>query len=321
MPTLAWACETTMKNDKSEFGLIHWIRQQNMSDLQGVRVGIGDDMAVMEVGGETILITCDMLLEGVHFDLDIATLEQVGYKAMACSLSDCAAMAAVPWCAVVSVALPNSLAMPNAQQLYHGLQEAANQFDCPIVGGDTTSWNKPLAINVSMLAKAAGVEPILRSGAKVGDVLFVTGELGGSLAGKHLTFSPRVTEARILADMVDLHAMIDISDGLAQDMGHICTQSNVGAILTRSDIPISAAAGQAADPLQAALTDGEDFELLFCVSPSDARILQSKRPETLNIQLTRIGEVIEAKERLKLFLQEDNGNLRPIIPRGWEHFT
>ena len=253
LPTQAWAFVRTMEKDKSEFGLIHWIRQQSMSDIKGVCVGIGDDMAVMEVGGEKILLTCDMLLEGVHFILEgrmaervghrptlqdrPATLEQVGYKAMACSLSDCAAMAALPFCAVVSVALPNSLTMNDAQKLHQGLQQAAQKFNCPIVGGDTTSWDKPLAINVSMLAKAGTIEPVLRSGAKAGDAILVTGELGGSLTGKHLEFTPRVKEARILVKMVDLHAMIDISDGLAQDLNHICTESNVGAIINQNDIP------------------------------------------------------------------------------------
>ena len=220
-----------MDKHKSEFELIAWIRQNSVFDDTGIQTGIGDDMAVMEIGGEKILVTCDMLLEGVHFDLNLATLEQIGYKAMACSLSDCAAMAALPFCAVVSVALPNPLTMTDAKLLHKGLQQAAQTYDCPIVGGDTTSWDNPLAINVSMLAKAAGVEPILRSGAQVGDAIWVTGVLGGSLAGKHLQFTPRVREARTLAGMVDLHAMIDVSDGLSQDLNHICTESGVGAMI------------------------------------------------------------------------------------------
>jgi thiamin-phosphate kinase len=383
-----------MEKDKSEFGLIEWIRQQSMLELQGVCVGIGDDMAVMEIGGEKILVTCDMLLEGVHFVLtervghrptlptkpgamptdvfgrghaDVgdphahasvgmapksdlpgerravhtlpakpATLEQVGYKAMACSLSDCAAMAAVPWCAVVSVALPNSLSMTDAQQLHIGLQQAAQKHDCPIVGGDTTSWGKPLAINVTMLAKAGGVEPVLRSGAQVGDAILVTGELGGSLAGRHLEFTPRVKEARKLAELVDLHAMIDISDGLGQDLNHICTESNVGAIINQLDIPISAAARKMADPLQAALTDGEDFELLFCVGPKDAERLQldwqtnniqnthafgiQKHATQTKVNLTCIGEIVTLKDEAKIFLRDSDGNLNSITLKGWEHF-
>ena len=317
----AWAYVTTMENDKSEFGLIHWIRQQNMSNMQGVCVGIGDDMAVMEIGGEKILVTCDMLLEGVHFELNIATLEQVGYKAMACSLSDCAAMAAVPWCAVVSVALPNTLTMTDAQQIHKGLQQAAQKYACPIVGGDTTSWDKSLVINVTMLAKANGIEPVLRSGAKVDDSIFVTGQLGGSLAGRHLEFTPRVAEARTLAEMADLHALIDISDGLAQDLNHICTESSVAAIINQPDIPISNAARQTADPLQAALNDGEDFELLFCVNAQDAQKLLAQWPQKSNVKLTCIGQIITLKGEAKIVLRDAEGNTHPVNPKGWEHFT
>lgn len=322
-----------MDKNKSEFKLIEWIRQNGKADNSTIQTGIGDDMAVLEIGGKKILLTCDMLLEGVHFTLEgrhtragagmrkpKATLEQVGYKAMACSLSDCAAMAALPWCAVVSVALPNSLTMANAQQLHKGLQQAAQKYNCPIVGGDTTSWDKPLAINVTILAKAAGIEPVLRSGAKVGDIIFVTGELGGSLAGKHLEFTPRVRKARMLAGMVDLHAMIDVSDGLSQDLNHICTESGVGAMINQPDLPISDAARQSADPLQAALNEGEDFELLFCVNAQDAQKLLAHWPQKSNVKLTCIGEIITLKGESNIFLRNAEGNLNPLMPKGWEHF-
>ena len=328
--------------------MIDWIRQQKTPDLQGACVGIGDDMAVIEVGGEKILVTCDMLLEGVHFVLEgraervghrptlqnkhahssvgmapvvkSASLKQVGYKAMACCLSDCAAMAAVPWCAVVSVALPNSVTMTDAQLLHKGLQQAAQKYKCPIVGGDTTSWDKPLAINVSMLAKTECVDPVLRSGAQVGDAILVTGELGGSLTSKHLEFTPRVNEARTLAEMVDLHALIDISDGLAQDLNHICTESSVGAIINQNDIPLSPAARQSDDPLQSALNDGEDFELLFCVNAQDAQTLLAQWPQKSNLKLTCIGQIVTLEDEAKIVLRDTEGNLKPVTPKGWEHF-
>lgn len=198
-----------MDQDKSEFKLIEWLRGQVRGVGEGVRVGIGDDMAVLELGGEKILVTTDTLLEGVHFVLEgregtseaegkngsgafklrPATLEEVGYKAMGCSLSDCAAMAALPWSAVAAVSLPNEMSMQQGRQLLLGLRGAAEQYSCPLIGGDTTSWDKPLAITVTMLARASGVEPVLRSGAKIGDSVMVTGELGGSLRGKHLEFT------------------------------------------------------------------------------------------------------------------------------------
>ena len=144
--------------------------------------------------------TCsDILLEDVHFDLARAELSQVGYKAMACSLSDCAAMASVPVAAVVAVALPNSMTMAQAQQLHQGLSLAADKYNCPIVGGDTTSWNKPLVVNVTMLSRCTNNKPVLRCGAQLGDTIMVTGSLGGSLAGRHLCFAPRITEAQKLA--------------------------------------------------------------------------------------------------------------------------
>jgi len=216
---------------KSEFALIEWIRRQGRQQERDVALGIGDDMAILETGKEKVLITTDILLEGVHFelvsgagktDLPPATLSQVGYKAMACGLSDCAAMAALPWVAVVSVALPEKMGMDQAKELYAGLQQAAEQYQCPVVGGDTTSWEQGLAIDVTMLARAAGVEPVLRSGAKAGDVIMVTGQLGGSRTGGHLEFAPRVREGRLLAELADLHAMIDVSDGLSIDLDHIC---------------------------------------------------------------------------------------------------
>lgn len=306
---------------KSEFELIDWIKANSVVARGDIALGIGDDMAIMVVGDEKVLITTDMLLEGVHFDLQKATLEQVGYKTMAVSLSDCAAMAAVPWCAVVAVALPRSWSMDQAQRLHAGLQQAAQKYNCPLVGGDTTSWDKPLAINLTMLAKAEGIEPVRRSGAQVGDALFVTGELGGSLAGHHLTFEPRVAEARQLAQLAQLHAMIDLSDGLASDLGHICRQSNVAALIDATAIPISMAARQTANPLKAALSDGEDFELIFCVSPTDARTLETQWLRQSGVRLTRIGMITQTlADAPRIHLRQANGQTEPLTYKGWEHF-
>ena len=310
----------------AEFALIDWIRRQpgaRAAAGAGVRVGIGDDMAVLEVGGEGVLVTTDLLLEGVHFDLARATLEQVGYKAMAASLSDCAAMAAEPWCAVVSVALTAEAGEAAARRLYEGLAAAARRYGCPLVGGDTTSWERPLAVNVTMLARAKGVEPVLRSGAKARDAVFVTGELGGSLAGRHLEFEPRVAEARQLAQMVRLHAMIDVSDGLSQDLDHICQESQVAAVIEAAAVPVSAAAraGELAGgkpALEAALGDGEDFELLFCVGAEDAERLLREWPGVSPVGLTRIGTIVERREQGRLWLRR-GGREEVLAPRGWKH--
>jgi len=306
---------------KSEFQLIDWIRQNNPLSHPEVLTNIGDDMAVIRVDREKLLISTDTILEGVHFDLNTATLAQAGYKAMACSLSDCAAMAALPFIAVVAVALPQNLPMSDAQLLHQGMQKAALTYNCPIVGGDTTSWDKPLAVNVTMLARTGPKEPVLRSGSRPGDAIMVTGELGASLQGRHLEFTPRIVEAQLLNKMVQLHALIDISDGLSSDLAHICRQSHTSALIDSSAIPVSPAAQQSPDPLHAALTDGEDFELLFCVDPDEASGLLRDWHLHSDIRLSRIGQITPPQENNLIQLRHPNGTLKPLTVKGWEHFT
>lgn len=313
-----------MEQVKSEFELIEWIAANRFKvDPQDVPVDIGDDMAVFHIagGGGEMLITTDMLLEGVHFDLTVCSPQQVGYKAMAVSLSDCAAMAAKPFAAVVAVALPNDMSFETAKQLHAGIDQAARKYNCPLIGGDTTSWAKPLAMSITMLAKATAAGPILRSGAKPSDAMLVTGELGGSLAGRHMAFAPRLAEAKLLSEMVELHAMIDISDGLASDLRHICRKSNVKAIIDAAAIPIGAAAKDRPEPLAAALTDGEDFELLFCVSRDDADRLLADWPKRSDVPLSLIGEIVEADptDENRMLLRQQDGSTNPLKLRGWEH--
>ena len=174
-----------------------------------------------------------------------------------------------------------------------------------------------------MLAKPGPTPPVLRSGAQQGDVVMVTGSLGGSGAGKHLSFTPRVAEALQLARMVDIHAMIDISDGLASDLGHICRQSNVDAVIEASAVPISQSARSCSDPLLCALADGEDFELLFCVSSSAAELLQ--RQWQSGLQISRIGRIVAPKDpqtgrRERVYLQNPDGSQELLSVKGWEHF-
>lgn len=310
-----------MSEPKSEFRLIEWIRNHSDVPADHVIAGIGDDMAVMQLADQQLLITTDMLLDGVHFDLSHCTFTQAGYKALACSLSDCAAMAAVPFAAVVAVALPQNTTMPQARQLHEGIHQLALQYHCPIVGGDTTSWNKPLAIDVTVLARMEHGQPIFRHGAKIGDAVLITGRLGGAQAGKHLTFTPRIAEAQTLTQLVQLHAMIDISDGLSSDLAHICNESKVAAAIEADTLPLSDAARAAADPLAAALHDGEDFELLFCVSPADAEKLHQQWSQHSTTPLTRIGRIIEKPQAdQRLFLQQADGALQPLDAQGWEHF-
>src|SRR5262249_39282652 len=202
----------------------------------------GDDAAVLRPVAGPWLVTTDMLLETRHFVLAEVGPRRVGRKAMAVNLSDIAAMAGKPVAAVVSVALPRGCGDKLAEELYLGLRDLADGFDTAIVGGDTNSWDGGLVISVTLLGEATPRGPVLRSGARPGAWLCVTGDFGGSLAGKHLDFTPRVKEALILHERADLHAMIDVSDGLAADVHHLCEESGCGVVLRADAIPISAAA-------------------------------------------------------------------------------
>jgi thiamine-monophosphate kinase len=320
-----------MSSDASrgEFAFIAWLRQRTPAAAR-VLLGPGDDAAVLRwPGGADCLLTADLLQEGSCFLLAEAGPRRVGRKAMAVNLSDIAAMAGRPVAAVVSVGLPRQGALCGpgapprhlsgralAEELYLGLRDVADAFDTPVVGGDTNSWDGPLVINVTVLGEAGPRGAVRRSGAREGDWLLVTGPLGGSILGKHLDFTPRVREAQQLHALAELHALIDVSDGLAADVWHVCEESNCGAVLRAEAIPVSAAAGQLGDgrsPLEHALGDGEDFELVFAVSPGDAGALLRDQPIP-GVTLTAIGECV--REGLWL---EEGGRRRPLAPTGYVH--
>ncbi len=296
-----------------------WFRQQSRVDSTAFPIGIGDDMAEIRLDeNATVLITTDMLLDGSHFDLKTATLEQVGYKAMAASLSDCAAMATIPLAAVVAVALPPGFGAGKLKELHAGITMAAEKYDCPLIGGDITSWREahPFAINVTMLSKRSTNAPVRRNGAKVGDAICVTGSLGGSIVQKHLEFEPRVREALKIAQSVTVNAMMDISDGLSTDLNRICEQSGVGAVLDATSIPISDDAKTQADPLKAALDDGEDFELLFTLASGEYTRLKQTWDDPLPI--TQVGWIVEGQG---MRIQMPQGPCVELGPGGFDHLA
>jgi thiamine-monophosphate kinase len=305
-----------------EFDFISWIRsQQRASDF--VQLPAGDDLAILSWKAEDLLLVgVDQVLDGVHFDSSVHTPRQIGKKVMNRNLSDCAAMACLPAAAVATVALPKGTLIEYAKELYLGMKDAADLFRCPIVGGDTGSWGGKLVITVAMLGASAGITPIRRSGAVVGDSIFVTGKLGGSLLGRHMEFKPRIHEARILARTRKVTAMIDLSDGLSRDLHTICQQSGVGAVIRADAIPVHDDAiemrrdGRTA--VEHALHDGEDHELLFgWRTPGETpTIALPGRPADVEEWLPRWIGTFTAEPGVYI---EHDGQRTPLEPKGWEH--
>jgi len=254
-----------------EFGFIDLIRKQMGSSGKRVR-GIGDDTAVVpSLKNKKLLLTTDMFLEGVHFSRRTPA-KAIGHKAMAANLSDIAAMGGVPKYALVAMGVSGSLKWKYLRQIYEGMNKTAKEFGVEILGGDTVQSNK-IIINVSLIGEAQRHELLTRCGAKKGDQIFVTGRLGRSLqSGWHLRFKPRIEESRYLVKKFKPTSMIDISDGLAADLGHILKESKVGAVIYEDKIPRR---GQAS--LKNALYDGEDFELIFTLSHEDAKRIKRQK--------------------------------------------
>ena len=308
---------------RGEFGLIDWIRSRQQAVRgKGTVVGIGDDCAVLEfTPGSKILVTTDMLMDGRHFRLADDGALAVGYKAMGVNLSDIAAMAGVPRAAVVSVALPRENPVAVAQGLHAGLKMMADRFEVDLVGGDTNAWDGPLVVNVALMGETTAAGAVGRSGARAGDVILVTGPLGGSLfRGRHLRPEPRVREALAMAEAAQIHAMIDLSDGLSSDLGHILKESgDLGAVLEAAQVPLHSDAIEQSQSdgiaaIDHALHDGEDFELCVVCSADNALRLLGDSPG--GPVLHRIGEVTALPG---LRIRDSHGTIKPVQPRGFDH--
>jgi thiamine-monophosphate kinase len=308
----------------NEFELIEKLTR-SLPTNKTVVTGSGDDCAVLDFGlpDKLLLFKTDAIVEGIHFKSSDPP-EQIGHKALARCLSDIAAMAGTPTTALVTIALSRNFDTAYIEAIYSGLNALARRYDVAIAGGETTTNPERMLISVALLGTVPRGKAVLRSGAEAGDAIFVSGELGGSLAGRHLEFEPRLTEARWLVEHFSIHAMIDMSDGLAGDLRHILKASHVGAELLTTSIPISRAAklasraeSPAKPPLLAALTDGEDFELLFTVASKDAvTMLDAWKKEFPKLPLTCIGK-ITAGEGITL---RDKSGSRPLTAGGYEHF-
>ena len=276
----------------------------------GVLAGIGDDAAVLRAPRGDVLLASDMCIEGVHFRRRDTAPEGIGWKALAVNVSDIAAMGGIPLAAVVSLGLPRATPVREVERIYAGLRRCARRFRLSVVGGDTVRAPQ-LVLDVAILGTAPRSGAVLRSGARVGDALFVTGRLGGSYgSGRHARFLPRVREAQALLKRVRVHAMMDLSDGLASDLWQMARASRVTIRIDAARIPVS----KAARTLAHALEDGEDFELLFAVGARQA----ARVPRRIGAcPVTRIGTVVRRGAHVEL---ADGDRVRRLGTGGFRHF-
>lgn len=290
--------------------------------------GIGDDCAVLEVAtGYQLLVTTDLCIEGVHFRREWHPAHSVGHRCLARGLSDIAAMGGRPMACFLSLGLPTQLPMKWVNDFLRGLLRLARQFHVRLAGGDTSS-SENITADVVVLGEIPAGEAVLRSGARPGDGIYVTGHLGGSAAAlqrlyakekrsmgqskQHFYPIPRVNVGSWLREKQLATAMIDLSDGLSVDLAHICRESRVLAVIEESAMPVARGAN-----LDVALHGGEDYELLFTASP------EAKLPlKIAGVVITRIGEVRPRSSKPSLVqIRGGSGHLRPLKPGGWQHFV
>jgi thiamine-monophosphate kinase len=307
-------------SERGEFALLRRLQARLGAPGAAPGIGFGDDMAALAPAAPGWLWTVDMVMDGVDFDSRVHDWATIGRKAMAVNLSDCAAMGVAPVSALCAVALHNGLTLADAETLILAADACGREFNCPVVGGDTNSWDAPTAISITVAGQVPpGGAPVPRSGARPRDSIWVSGPLGGSLLGRHLTFTPRVALGLELARTLRPHAMIDISDGLAVDLARILTASGgLGAVLSAAALDqvvhadaFEMAARDGRSPRAHALHDGEDFELLMVLpANTDPAAAQA-------LGLHALGEVVADAG---LWLTEAGGARTEIPPLGWEHF-
>ncbi len=335
-------------NTLGEFGLIDHLTKTNEAKHPSTLLGIGDDAAVLDYGGKPVVVSTDMLLEGIHFDLMYSPLKHLGYKSVAVNISDICAMNALPRQITVSIAISNRFSVEALEELYEGIYTACRNYDVDLVGGDTNSSLKGLVLSITALGTAQKEKLTYRSGAKSGDILCVTGDLGAAYLGLQILerekqlwqsnpeIQPELENQAYLigrqlkpearTDMVKLFdkaglvptSMIDISDGLASEILHICKASGTGALIEEAKVPLKDEAQLMAlkfklDPITCALSGGEDYELLFTADPKDLPIIRTMPGIFI------IGEITDANQGVNL--QTVNGNIHEITAQGWKHIS
>jgi thiamine-monophosphate kinase len=335
-------------SELGEFGLIRRIAGMLPRAPADVIVGIGDDVAVLDAGGaDYLLATCDVQVENVHFLRNSITPLQLGRKVAAINVSDIAAMGGAPSWALVSLALPPDIDVAFVDGLYQGLRERMDEAGGAVVGGNLSKAAAEIVIDLCLLGRVSPEHLTLRSGARAGDLILVTGWLGDSRAGlesilhcglpvsapslaivedRHLSPQPRLREGQLLGRSRRVHAMVDVSDGLVGDIGHICRASGAGALLRAGDLPVSMACREVAaamgrDAFDMGLTGGEDYELLFTVPPESASEVRKLVEGETGTVCTVIGEVLPQEEGVQVLFPD--GRKVPVseLSASWDHFA
>lgn len=319
--------------DIGEFGLINRVARM-LPGNNAVLEGIGDDCAVVKIGGALILLSCDASIEDVHFKRSLSAPEDIGWKAMASAISDIAAMGGQPHFALITLACPSGTETHFVDRLYQGFSTVAKRFGVAIAGGDTTRSPSGIVIDIMVMGETVDDRYVLRSGAQQNDVLAVTGHPGRSAAGllalewglaacplipAHVFPVPRVEEGKWFAQQPGVHAMIDLSDGLVQDAGHIAERSGLGLDIDPERMPIAPELDTYKDslginPRDLALAGGEEYELILAMDPNHAKDIQQAFQKHFFQSLTIVGHFMEASQGLCL-------NGKPITPQGFDHFS
>lgn len=334
-------------NALGEFGLIERLTEHFPLRQASSIKGIGDDAAVIDNGSFLTVVSTDMLVEGVHFDLAYTPLKHLGYKSVVVNLSDIYAMNAIPHQITVSIAISNRYSVEALEELYDGIRLACDTYGVDLIGGDTTSSLRGMVISITAIGQVKPDQLVYRNGAQPGDLICISGDLGGAYLGlqllerekkiwqEHPDMQPDLEDQQYVIgrflkpearrDVVEIFkrvglkptSMIDISDGLASEIFHICRQSQTGALIEESGVPIHPDSQMLAlkfrlDPITCALSGGEDYELLFTINPKDTDKIRFL-PE-----IYIAGEILEAKEGIKL--NTKGGNLHPLKAQGWTHF-